>query len=114
MKSKANFQIIGRVGTVANTLQVGTNKVLKFSVACNYKHKTDTGTTIDNTNWYNIEAWNSLAGIGEKIISVGTQVCVEGIIVPNKYKKNEVDVHTLNLKATDIFVFGCKKETQEK
>ena len=108
MKSKATFQIIGRAGGDAEVRDAADTQVARFSLATNTSRMVD-GNHTEVTRWYTIDAWDGLAKISGQLVKKGTQVFVEGVLVPKKYvNKDGNEVSVMDLRATDIYVFGSK------
>jgi single-strand DNA-binding protein len=113
MKSKATFQLVGRIGSIKKLVEFPNGKLLKISVATNHYFKDKEGNTKESTDWYNVDLWNNLADIGLKNLEVGKQMLVEGNLKPTSYKKEDKDtVYRINLNGTNLIAFGYKNDSE--
>ena len=84
------IMLIGNLGRDPE-LQVTSDgtPVTKFSLAVSRSYKSRTGETKDETEWFNIVAWNKLAEICEKYLHKGSKIYVEGRVSQRKYTDRE-------------------------
>lgn len=84
------IMLIGNLGRDPE-LQVTSDgtPVTKFSLAVSRSYKTKTGETRDETEWFNIVAWDKLAETCEKYLHKGSKVYIEGRIQQRKYTDKE-------------------------
>ncbi len=59
--------------------------VTKFSLAVSRKYKAQTGETKEETEWFNIVAWRSLAELTERYLHKGAKVYLEGRLTQRKF-----------------------------
>ncbi len=57
----------------------------KFSLAVNRRYKAQTGATKEETEWFQIIAWRSLAEVTERYLHKGSKVYIEGRLTQRKY-----------------------------
>jgi single-strand DNA-binding protein len=53
--------------------------------------------------------WGSLAGIAEKYLKKGQEVCVEGKLVHRDYESNGVKKYITEINVNDLLMLGAKK-----
>ena len=84
------IMLIGNLGRDPE-LQVTSDgtPVTKFSLAVSRSYKSRTGEAKEETEWFNIVAWNKLAEICEKYLHKGSKIYVEGRITQRKYTDRE-------------------------
>jgi single-strand DNA-binding protein len=58
---------------------------LTFSIACERSWKNDKGEWVNNTQWFNLVAWNTTAGFVERNVQKGYELMVEGKLVNKSY-----------------------------
>src|SRR3989441_8789458 len=61
----------------------------RFSIAVNRNTKTSTGEKREETEWFNIVAWDKLAEICERYLHKGSKVYIEGRLTQRKYTDRE-------------------------
>lgn len=71
--------LIGNLGKdpELKTFESGS-KVAKFSLGVTEKYKNKSGEVVSNTEWFDLEAWEGIAGIAEKYLKKGSPIYVEG------------------------------------
>lgn len=97
--------ILGRLGRDPEVVNVGSNQVVKFSVATGYK-KADGS---QHTDWHNIEAWNKTGELAAKYLHKGDKVALRGEI---RYSKKD-DKYYTNIVADKIEFLSSKQESSQ-
>lgn len=108
MNIKNHVQLIGHLGAnpEVKILDNG-NKLARFSVAINETYTTKKGEKVTNTQWHNIVAWGSLAGIAERLLHKGTQVTIDGKLFNRIYTdKQGVKRTSTEIIANELFVIN--------
>jgi single-strand DNA-binding protein len=84
------IMLIGNLGRdpELNVTSDGT-PVTKFSLAVNRTYKTNTGERKEETEWFNIVAWQKLAETCERYLHKGSKVYIEGRLTQRKYTDRE-------------------------
>lgn len=84
------IMLIGNLGRdpELNVTAEGT-PVTKFSLAVNRTYKLNTGEKKEETEWFNIVAWNKLAETCERYLHKGSKVYIEGRLTQRKYTDKE-------------------------
>jgi len=106
MNIKNHVQLVGRLGAnpEIKILENG-NKLARFSVAVTETYTTKKGEKVTDVQWHSVVAWNSLAGIAEKILQKGTQVTVDGKLFNRTYTNKEgVKRSSTEIVANELFV----------
>jgi single-strand DNA-binding protein len=98
--NKNRFDLIGHLGADVEIDESGSTPRATFSLANNRAVQID-GEYQEITNWFRVVVFGrqaaSLARLGK-----GSLVSVEGRLQPSTYKKDGVEVHTVNLIADRV------------
>lgn len=77
--------------------------VTKFSLAVSRTYKSATGERRDETEWFNIVAWNKLAETCSAYLHKGSKVYLEGRLTQRKYTDREgVQRTTIDVVANEM------------
>src|SRR2546423_12164982 len=104
------IMLIGNLGKdpELNVTQEGT-PVTKFTLAVNRNTKTSTGERKEETEWFNIVAWNKLAETCERYLHKGSKVYIEGRLTQRKYTDREgVQRTSVEVIANDMKMLDSK------
>jgi single-strand DNA-binding protein len=83
--------------------------VTKFSLAVNRRTKTASGEAKDETEWFNIVAWDKLAETCNNYLKKGQKVFVEGRIQQRKYTdKSGVERNAMDIIINDMEMLSPK------
>ncbi len=87
----------------------------RFSIAVNRRTKNAKGERQDETEWFNIVAWRSLAEVCNTYLTKGAKVYVEGRLTQRKYTdKNGVERIAVEVIASDVeFLSGRQQGSAE-
>ena len=110
MKSLRNsVQLIGRLGKDPEVKEFDKSKKASFSIATTDAYKNQKGDKVEDTQWHNIVIWGQLAGVAEKYLKKGMEVCVEGKLVHRAYDspKGEKKYFT-EINVNDLLLLGSK------
>lgn len=105
--------IIGHIGKDATINDVNGRKAINFTVGVNTKFKKQDGTEVNSTNWYSCARWMNSGESTEiaKYLQKGTQVYVEGKLLPAMYKnKDNQTAIDLKLHVREIKLLGSAKK----
>jgi len=81
----------------------GGAAVTKFSLAVSRSYKTSAGEKRDETEWFNIVAWDRLAETCNTYLHKGSKVYIEGRVSQRKYTdKNGVERYAFDVVALDM------------
>ena len=102
MRGTAEFQIIGRIGRIAN---VGTT--LKIDIASDYPRKQENGDWDDNTHWNTITVFaeRTIKYISENT-KPGDLVRATGRLRNGSYEKDGAKVYTVDLITEDFHILN--------
>lgn len=80
MKTLRNkVYLIGNLGKNPEVITLTSGrKLAKFTLATSSYYKNTNGERIKDTQWHNIVAWGSSAGVIEKYLKKGSQIAVDG------------------------------------
>ena len=103
--------LIGNVGKDPEIkLFENDNQVVTFSLAVNSSYvKKSTGEKVEETEWFNCEAWGKLAGVIAKHVTKGMELFVEGSHRTKSYEAEGGKRYFTNLVVSE-FRFTGKKE----
>jgi single-strand DNA-binding protein len=89
------IMLIGNLGRdpEMNYTQNGT-ALTKFSLAVSRSYKTSSGEKRDETEWFNIVAWDKLAETCNQYLHKGNKVYIEGRLTQRKYTDKEGNQRT--------------------
>ncbi|MCK5793100.1 MAG: single-stranded DNA-binding protein [Anaerolineales bacterium] len=107
-------QLIGRLGKDPEIrITPKEKKVASFSMAVNRSYKDQDGKTIEDTQWINVEAWETLANIIESYLQKGSQVYIEGRLKTEKYQKNGETKYFTKVVVWDMLMLGRSRNEGE-
>ena len=110
MKSLRNsVQLIGWLGKDPEVKQYNDRKKASFSIATTDVYKNQKGEKVEDTQWHNVVIWGKLAGIAEKYLKKGAEVCVEGKLVHRVYESNGEKRYITEVSVNDLVMLGGKK-----
>ena len=107
MKGLNKVQLIGNLGRdpeIRHTLE--GKQVAKFTMAANRTFKNKEGESIDDTQWFNIEAWSGLAKVVEEHLTQGDRVYIEGRLKTESYEKDGVIKYFTKVVAQEMIMLG--------
>ena len=111
MKTLRNsVTLIGRLGMdpEVKTLEKGS-KVARFSLATNDSFTGADGKKVENTQWHNIIAWGSLAGVCEKHLTKGKEIAIDGHLSYRVWEDRGGIKHTAaEIIVSDVLFLGTK------
>ncbi len=112
MKSLRNsVTLIGRLGKDPEVKVFGEKKKASFSIATTDSYKNAKGEKVEDTQWHNIVIWGSLAGVVEKYLKKGQEVCVEGKLVHRNYETSEGEKRFITeINVNDLLMLGGKPQ----
>lgn len=118
MSSQRNrVQVIGRLGADPEIKEVSdSKKVAKLRIAVNEYFKKSDGTYSENTNWFNVSAWNNTAEMCEKNLKKGSEVVIEGKLSVRDYEDKEgIKKYVTEIVASNVLPLmkTAKSEKQE-
>ncbi len=110
MKSLRNsVQLIGWLGKDPEVKQYNDRKKASFSIATTDIYKNQKGEKVEDTQWHNVVIWGKLAGIAEKYLKKGTEVCIEGKLVHRVFEANGEKKYFTEISVNDLVLLGGKK-----
>jgi single-strand DNA-binding protein len=85
--------------------------VTKFSLAVSRTYKASSGEKRDETEWFNIVAWNKLAETCNTYLRKGNKVYIEGRLTTRKYTdKNGVERTAIDVIANEMEMLTPKSQ----
>ncbi len=84
--------------------------VTSFSVACSRNRLTPDGDRKEETEWFNVVAWNKLAETCGQYLSKGQKVYIEGRLQTRSWEGNDGQKHTrVEVIANQLIMLSPKK-----
>ncbi|NOS57550.1 MAG: single-stranded DNA-binding protein, partial [Cyclobacteriaceae bacterium] len=88
----------------------GEKKKAAFTLATNDSYKNAKGEKVEDTQWHNIVIWGKLAGVAEKYLKKGAEVCVEGKLTHREYEAASGEKRFITeVNVNDLLLLGDKK-----
>lgn len=106
------LMIIGHLGRDPEMRYTPSGRpVTTFSVATTRSWHSADGERHEETEWFNVVAWGSLAEICNQHLRKGQQVYVEGRLQTRRWEDSEGNKHyTTELVAKEMIMLGDKRE----
>ncbi len=107
------LMIIGHLGRDPEMRYTPSGRpVTTFSVATSRSWHSADGERHEETEWFNVVAWGSLAEICNQHLRKGQQVYVEGRLQTRRWEDSEGNKHfTTELVAREMIMMGDKRDT---
>ena len=107
--------IIGNLGRDPEMRYTPSGKpVTTFSVATSRTWNTSDGEKREETEWFNVVAWSSLAEICKQYLAKGQQVYIEGRLQTRHWDDQEGNKHTsVEIVANEMIILSERRETGE-
>jgi single-strand DNA-binding protein len=112
-RSLNKVMIIGYLGRDPEMRYTSSGKaVTTFSVATNRTWSSSTGERHEETEWFTVVSWGSLAEICKQHLARGSQVFVEGRLQTRRWEDTDAKKHaTVEIVASEMIQLGEKKES---
>ncbi len=109
-KDLNKVQLIGRLGKDVEMRYTQAGKaVSSFSVASGRSWKNADGETQEETEWFNVVAWDKLGEICNQYLNKGSRVYIEGRLATRKWQDKEGnDRYTTEVIAADMIMLDSK------
>jgi single-strand DNA-binding protein len=106
------LMIIGHLGRDPEMRYTPSGRpVTTFSVATSRSWHSADGERHEETEWFNVVAWGSLAEICNQHLHKGQQVYVEGRLQTRRWEDSDGNKHyTIELVAKEMIMLGDKRE----
>lgn len=75
-------------------------------MAANRTFKNKEGESIDDTQWFNIEAWSGLAKVIEDHLTQGDRIYIEGRLKTESYEKDGETKYFTKVVAREMIMLG--------
>lgn len=107
--------IIGNLGRDPEMRYTPSGKpVTTFSVATSRSWSTADGEKREETEWFNVVAWSSLAEICKQYLTKGQQVYIEGRLQTRHWDDQEGNKHTsVEIVANEMIILSERREGGE-
>ena len=110
MKGLNKVQLIGNLGKDPEIRFTPEGKqVATFSMAVNRTFKNKEGESIDDTQWFNIEAWTGLAKVVEDHLKKGDRIYIEGRLKTESYEKDGETKYFTKVVVKDMIMLGSSR-----
>jgi single-strand DNA-binding protein len=111
MKGLNKVQLIGNLGKdpeIRFTPEDG-KRVASFSMAVNRSFKNKDGESIEDTQWFNVEAWVGLAKVVEDHLKTGDRIYIEGRLKTESYEKDGETKYFAKVVIKDMIMLGISR-----
>ena len=106
-KGLNKVQLIGNLGIDPETRFMPDGKqVTKFRMAVNRSFINKDGDTIEDTQWFNVEAWSGYAKVVEKYLKSGDRVYIEGRLRTEEYEKDGETKYFTKVVVQELIMLG--------
>ena len=107
--------IIGNLGRDPEMRYTPSGKpVTTFSVATSRSWNTSDGEKREETEWFNVVAWSSLAEICKQYLTKGQQVYIEGRLQTRHWDDQEGNKHkSVEIVANEMIILSERREVSE-
>jgi single-strand DNA-binding protein len=111
-RSLNKVMIIGYLGRDPEMRYTSSGKpVTTFSVATNRTWSSSSGERHEETEWFTVVAWGTLAEICKQHLNKGTQVYIEGRLQTRRWEDTEGKKHAaVEIVASEMIQLGERKE----
>lgn len=106
--------VIGRLGRDPEMRYTpGGSPVTTFSVATSRQWKDGSGETREETEWFNVVAWNKLAEICKEYLRKASRVYIEGRLQTRQWQDQEGQTHyRTEVIATDMIILDSRSDSR--
>jgi single-strand DNA-binding protein len=108
--------IIGRLGRDPEMRYTPSMRpVTNFSMATTRSWKTSEGERREETEWFNVVAWGSLAEICNEYLTKGQQVYIEGRLQTRRWEDDDGNKRsTVEVVAKEMIMLGDRKKKTDE
>ncbi len=105
-----SVMLIGRPGAEPEMRSFNNNgRMARFRIAVTESHRNANNEWVNDTQWFSIVAWGSVADRVQKVVRKGQQVAIEGKLRNNEWTDDKGQRHS----TTEIWIddlFAMEKE----
>jgi single-strand DNA-binding protein len=106
-KGLNKVQLIGNLGIDPETRVMQDGKqVSRFRMAVNRTYKNREGDTIEDTQWFNVEAWSTWSRVAEQYLLSGDRVYIEGRLRTEEYDKDGETKYFTKVVVQELIMLG--------
>jgi len=111
MKGLNKVQLIGNLGKdpEIRTTPQDAAKVASFSLAANRTFRNKDGDSVEDTQWFNLEAWKGLATVIEEHLKKGDRIYVEGRMKTESYEKDGETKYFTKVVVQEMIMLGSAR-----
>lgn len=102
-----NVIIIGRLTKDIEMKEVGENKVVNFTIACQRPYENKDGE--HDVDFINCVAWNGVADNMKEYLKKGDMLAIRGSLITSTYEKDDVKHYKTEVRADKISFLSPKK-----
>ena len=119
MKGLNKVQLIGNLGVDPEIRVTPDGKhVASFRMAVNRSFRNREGDSIEDTQWFNIEAWSGLAKVIGDHLATGDRVYIDGRLKTEAYEKDGETKYFTKVVVQEMIMLGSSRnggeETEEE
>ena len=106
-----SVMLIGRPGAEPEIKTFNNTKKARFSLAVTENKKNANGEWVNDTQWFPIIAWGSVADRVEKNVKKGKRIAIEGSLRNNEWTDDKGQRHsTTEIWINDMILLNQQKE----
>ena len=111
MKGLNKVQLIGNLGKdpEIRTTPQDAAKVASLSLAVNRTFRNKDGDSVEDTQWFNLEAWKGLATVIEEHLNKGDRIYVEGRLKTESYEKDGETKYFTKVVVQEMIMLGSAR-----
>ena len=99
--------LLGNLGNDPETRVTPDGKqVSKIRMAVNRSYKNREGDTIEDTQWFNIEAWSGYSKVVDQYLKSGDRVYIEGRLKTEEYEKDGETKYFTKVVVQELIMLG--------
>ena len=106
-----SVMLIGRPGAEPEIKTFNNSKKARFSLAVTENKKNANGEWVNDTQWFPIIAWGSLADRVEKNVKKGKRIAIDGSLRNNEWTDDKGQRHSVTeVLVKDLFLIDFEKD----
>jgi len=106
-----SVMLIGRPGAEPETRTFNNSKMVRFRIAVNERRRNANNEWVDNTQWFPVVAWGSVADRVERNVKKGQMIAIDGSLRNNEWTDDKGKRHTVTeIWINDLFPIEKSKD----
>ena len=106
-----SVMLIGRPGAEPEIKTFNNNKKARFSLAVTENKKNANGEWVNDTQWFPVIAWGTIADRVEKNVKKGKRIAIDGSLRNHEWTDDKGQRHAVTeVWVNDLFLIDWEKE----